>query len=769
MPIDIIKLRNTNKGLELKQLRLILSASTSSSQSLAKKFLRRGFSDHTYLESFVPQTPCPYCGTPHDSSEVGRCSSCNGLFEPLSQTATQLAMGPWYVRDEDRPFMPGFNEAILRQQVAAGRITANTIMRGPTTDQFWMNAADVPGVSRLMGTCHSCHQAVEPTDTTCHFCKSDLSLPDDVDSLGLRYPTDAARAQAQKDMAQAQSAKPKPTSKPTPKPKPKPDEPKFMKGSTIVDPDHLQPVTPKQEKAAAPADSHDTDEHEDEEHHDENELTGELAEDVWHAGPASTSRRRKRQKGADPLVLGMGVVLLCVLALGGMIILTSDSNDDDTQEEQVDEPVVQRDSVAVSIISVPALTAYERLVPEDIPAEFEDQYKVIRRLKEQADADKKAERYDLAYAAYKELGELVTPLENDIANWQANELAKADANQQRELVLRLRQQAQAAEAEQWAAKEWQEAQTVQKEGDQLFTAGQFAQANDLLSQAETAYLAAANKAQAGQAAGSARTALIDAMKAGGSQQTSNQLAKKQIDAMLRYRGEADQHLNDQRYAQAEQSYNNALDALREAEQIVEMARYKKFYTFDAGFRASALMLAAARGDGVDSTAQRELAQVFDTLRIRPNPASGITPGDDVGFTVAIQPLINEARDAIAKQHGEAAQACYLIGFHASIIDQTLKTTSLTDDQQKRIHQSLGTIAVEAEKAGWDVGKLRPMIEEIRSVNRRSKVKSNPEPTRAAWKKLLSPIQSRSTAPGLMNPSISTGDPSDPELFPTNGS
>lgn len=721
------------------------------------------------LESFVPQTPCPYCGQPHESSDVGRCSSCNGLYEPLSQIATQLAMGPWFVRDEDRPFMPGFNETILRQQVAAGRITANTIMRGPTTEQFWMNAADVPGVSRLMGTCHSCHQAVEPTDTACQFCKSDLSLPQDVDTLGLRYPTDEARAEAQKEMAAARSAKPapKPTPKPVakPTPAPKPDETKFMKGSTIVDPDQLQPVTPTQEEAAPAYDSHEA--HDDS--HDDNELTHELAEDVWHAGSAAPSRRRKRQKGADPLVLGMGVVLLCVLALGGVIILTSGGQDEQAQEEQVDEPVVKRDSVAVSQVSVPALTAYERLIPEDIPAEFEDRYKTIRRLKEQAEADKKAERYDLAYEAYQELGELVSPLENEIAQWQANEQAKAEASELQNRVIRLRDQAQAAEAQRWAAKDWQEAETAWAEAQQLFTASQFAPASELLAKAESTYLTAENKAQAGQAAGNARTALINAMKSAESQRTFNQLAKTQIDAMLRYRDEADQQLNEQRYAQAEQSYNNALDALREAEEVVELARYKKFYTFDAGFRASALMLAAARGDGVDSTAQRELAQLFDTLRIRPNPASRITPGDDVGFTVAIQPLINDARDAITKQHGEAAQASYLIGFHASIIDQTLKTISLTDDQQKRIHQSLGTIEDQAKKAGWDVDKLRPMIEQVRSENRRAKVKSNPDATRAAWKKLLSPMQSRSAAPDLMNPAASNRDLEDPELFPTNGS
>jgi len=686
----------------------------------------------------------------------------------MSQIATQLAMGPWYVRDADRPFMPGFNEAILRQQVTSGRITANTILRGPTTNQFWMNAADVPGVSRLMGTCHACHQAVEPTDTACHFCKADLSLPDDVDALGLRYTSEAQRAKAQREIAKGRTnPPPKQTAKAAPKPAtPKPAGPKVMKGSTIVEPDLLKPVHAKPAQAARQIEPQ-ADHGHDAAHDDGNELASEFAEDVWHAGPTPTSRRRKREKGADPLVLGMGVVLLCVVALGLLIIVTSGNKGaDEVEEEQVEAPQPKRDSVAVSRISVPALAVYERLEPEQVPAEFEERYAALRRLVQQAEADKAAKRYDAAYDTYKELGERVTPLENDFAQWQANEQAKAQASELRDRVARLRDQAQAAEAQRWATKQWQESQKAWDEADRLFAASQFVEAGDLFSQAEASYLSAENKALAGQVAGSARKALTQAVQASASEQLLRQFANDQIEAMLRLRAEADGQLNDQQYAQAEQSYNDAMDALNEAKQIVELSRFKKYYAFEAGFQASALMLGAARGDGVDAAAQSALVKLFDKLRILPNPAAGITPGGEVGFTVAIQPLVNDARDKITQQHGEAVQACYLIGFHASIIDQTLKTIALTDDQQKRIHQSLGTIEKTAEQAGWDINKLRPIIEQVRITNRNAKLKQSPEPTRIAWKKLIAPIQSRSTAPALMEPSQSPRDPADPELFPS---
>ncbi|MEO0476404.1 MAG: hypothetical protein AAF085_10625 [Planctomycetota bacterium] len=714
----------------------------------------------------MPQVPCPYCGHPHDSTDDGRCVKCNGLFEPLSQTATQLAMGPWYVRDEDNPFMPGFNEAILRQQVRTGRINANTIVRGPTTNQFWMNAGDAPGVSRLMGTCHSCHQEVEPDDTTCGFCKADLLLPDDVDSLGLKYTTDEARAQAQKEIAEGRA-------NPAPKPAPKPTAaPTPAQTSVAPSAAAAAPGQPQQtETSAEPAEAV---EHTPALEHvatfdDDNELASELAEDVWNAGQA-TGRRRRRQKGADPLVIGMGVVLLCVIAVGGFIILTSGTpdGDDDTITDEVVEAAPERDSVAVARASVPVLTVYERLVPEEIPAEFADRYADIKRQVENAQAYKEEERFNEAYNAYKGVEESVTTLEIDIEQWRVNDLAKADASELRGRVSTIRDQAKAAEAEKWAALQWTEGQSAWDDAEKLFTSAQFAEAGEQYTKAESIYVSAESKAQAGQAANNARTALNEAITSS-AEGPLRQFANDQIDAVLRLRTEGDGQLNEQEYAKAEQSYSNAMDSLNDAKELVELAQFRKYYAFEAGFQASGMMLGAARGDGVDATAKAALIKLFDKLRIRPNPAAGITPGDDVGFTAAVGPLIDSARDAITEQHGEAVQACYLIGFHASIIDQTLKTIALTDDQQKRIHQSLGVIEEYAAKAGWNTTQLRPILDQVRIANRNADLKQAPEATRAAWKRMISPIQTKSNAPQLMEPGTSPGNANDPELFPTRGS
>ena len=66
---------------------------------------------------------------------------------------------------------------------------------------------------------------------------------------------------------------------------------------------------------------------------------------------------------------------------------------------------------------------------------------------QQAEADKKAQRYNEAYDAYQQVGELVGPLEQEITQWQANEQARAEADELRGRIASIRDQAQQAEAQ----------------------------------------------------------------------------------------------------------------------------------------------------------------------------------------------------------------------------------------------------------------------------------------------------------------------------------
>ncbi|MCC5831239.1 MAG: hypothetical protein JJU36_17505 [Phycisphaeraceae bacterium] len=132
---------------------------------------------------------CPYCGCAQPHSDLGRCTDCGGYFEPLSRRSTQIAMGPWYIRDKKVPFRPGCSYEVLAAQVRAGRVKPNTVLRGPTTRQFWSLARNTPGVAHLVGYCHRCGTHVKPDDRNCPSCAEPFLGVKERNELGLLYPT----------------------------------------------------------------------------------------------------------------------------------------------------------------------------------------------------------------------------------------------------------------------------------------------------------------------------------------------------------------------------------------------------------------------------------------------------------------------------------------------------------------------------------------------------------------------------------------------------
>jgi hypothetical protein len=141
---------------------------------------------------------CPYCG--HTQPQTDRCVECGGLFEPLSRKATQITMGPWFIRDKRVPFRPGCSFEIIARMVKAGKIKTNTVMRGPTTHQFWSVARNVPGVAHLLGYCHKCGSHVKKEHVACPTCDTVFPVVDERDRMGLVYATKDQAGRAQREL-----------------------------------------------------------------------------------------------------------------------------------------------------------------------------------------------------------------------------------------------------------------------------------------------------------------------------------------------------------------------------------------------------------------------------------------------------------------------------------------------------------------------------------------------------------------------------------------
>jgi predicted nucleic acid-binding Zn ribbon protein len=94
-------------------------------------------------------------------------------------------MGPWSIRDGERPHYPGVAFEVLAALAERGDLTPASVVRGPGTGQFWARAGSVPGVARLVGVCHACGAPVRRSDDRCGRCGEGLRVAYERDRLGL--------------------------------------------------------------------------------------------------------------------------------------------------------------------------------------------------------------------------------------------------------------------------------------------------------------------------------------------------------------------------------------------------------------------------------------------------------------------------------------------------------------------------------------------------------------------------------------------------------
>lgn len=130
---------------------------------------------------------CPFCGTAQFSRQA--CTFCHKRFGEKSRKEAQIEMGPWYVRNKTNPYAAGWSYAMMKKMAANGVLNAKSVVRGPSTRQFWLMAKFTPGISHLIGSCYACPVPVRETDTCCTGCGAPFSEYPNRNALGLRYAT----------------------------------------------------------------------------------------------------------------------------------------------------------------------------------------------------------------------------------------------------------------------------------------------------------------------------------------------------------------------------------------------------------------------------------------------------------------------------------------------------------------------------------------------------------------------------------------------------
>ncbi len=128
---------------------------------------------------------CPFCGlaTSEERDEEAACPRCGMNDTPATRKATKARIGPWHVRQMKNPWAPGMRWETLMALVRRGQVTANSIVRGPTTHQLWRRARRVKGLSREFGVCYSCGESIEKDANLCPHCNRLQEPPASPDML----------------------------------------------------------------------------------------------------------------------------------------------------------------------------------------------------------------------------------------------------------------------------------------------------------------------------------------------------------------------------------------------------------------------------------------------------------------------------------------------------------------------------------------------------------------------------------------------------------
>lgn len=94
-------------------------------------------------------------------------------------------MGPWSFIDPSVPNRAGCSYETLVGLIQRGTVRRDSIVRGPTTRQFWMLAARVPGVGHHFGACHNCLAPASSDAYACSACGAVFEVDRDRQHLGV--------------------------------------------------------------------------------------------------------------------------------------------------------------------------------------------------------------------------------------------------------------------------------------------------------------------------------------------------------------------------------------------------------------------------------------------------------------------------------------------------------------------------------------------------------------------------------------------------------
>jgi len=627
---------------------------------------------------------CPYCGDWQKSHD--HCDACGGVFDQLSQRATVIAMGPWFVRNKRFPYLPGCSYAVLRQQVEAERIDAGTILRGPTTRQFWSVAKNVPGVSHLVGFCWSCGAPATTGDARCGSCGSPFGGVDAANALGLAFATEAEALAAEQEL----EAQFNPMMPPTPVLAPAPPIGTGTSHAAVgqamfsgLDRASLAVI------AAARVDEPDR---------------AEALPSTRSNAPVPVARQRRRaRRRSHPAVVAALVALVAAGAITAIILIAGNSGKPAPSADGATPPVVvgpAKDGAGVT--PTPPVAVDAKAVREKAMAAWTAVRDVGREGQVGLRLDNLGDLMARADAAFAD------GTADRAATVYADAIAQIEALQPR---LRLRDDATAARggaAELLvmtdptdlppAGVRLIETTKLQFDEAQIyFDNGQFEQARDLWTIVEAGLVNLPERANGLETVDAARKAYQSTLDADLDDATLDAAGGEAWFGVTDLVSAARKAEKDEQWSEAVAAYGKAAELAPAVMKTVKPIAVR-YWTVQAGLLASRAWREHVDGETLDPKARAALRPMLARLKV-PMDAIDKATLEPVTKEALKDILFLDTLTAVKTTHGDAAGASYCVGGHLAAISVELKNSDL-EEAESELLQRMQQFNVDADEAGF---------------------------------------------------------------------
>ena len=177
------------------------------------------------------EAPCVYCGQVIERSS-DRCPHCRTSFSFAVRQASRETVGDWSYLDPRNLSGRGVTFETLIKMIEKGRLKADSIVRGPTTNHDWTYAGETPRLAKYLGMCPHCFTEAKPEETFCTSCQLNMNtrpadprpgIPPELVTEPFHkaaYEMEEKLAEAAAETVEAPAAAPAPTPPPGPAPRP---------------------------------------------------------------------------------------------------------------------------------------------------------------------------------------------------------------------------------------------------------------------------------------------------------------------------------------------------------------------------------------------------------------------------------------------------------------------------------------------------------------------------------------------------------------------